>query len=81
MFCNRSHRWEKKKATKNCKSGGTTEAQQTSKTTYDRRRDSSVGIVTEYALLGWGSIPGRGKNFFCSIESRPDLDSTQTPIQ
>jgi hypothetical protein len=34
----------------------------------DMRRDSSVVIATGY---GRGSIPGRGKRFFCTLQ-RPD---------
>jgi hypothetical protein len=42
---------------------------------------SSVGIAMGYGLDGWGSIPGRGKNFIFSIMSRPALGPTQPPIQ
>jgi hypothetical protein len=43
--------------------------------------DSSVGIVTGYGLYGRGSIPGKGKIFLLSTESRPALGPTQFPIQ
>jgi hypothetical protein len=43
-------------------------------------RDSSVGITTGYLLVGWGSIPGRGKIFLFSTASRPIPGSTQPPI-
>jgi hypothetical protein len=32
-------------------------------------------------LRGWGSSPGRVKNYYFSISSRPALGSTQPPIQ
>jgi hypothetical protein len=32
--------------------------------------DSSVGIATDYRLNGWGLIPGMGKIFLSSKESR-----------
>jgi hypothetical protein len=31
----------------------------------------SVGIATSHGLDTWGSIPGKGKRFFCSSQ-RPD---------
>jgi hypothetical protein len=37
--------------------------------------------VTVQALRGWGSSPGRVKNYYFSISSRPALGSTQPPIQ
>jgi hypothetical protein len=36
-----------------------------------KRRDSTVGTATGYALDGWGSISGRDKEFFC-IPQGPD---------
>jgi hypothetical protein len=47
-------------------------------------RDSSVGIATGYGLDDQGgesSSPGRVKNFYFSISSRPALGSTQPPIK
>jgi hypothetical protein len=49
-----------------------------------RSRDSVVGIATGFGLDGrWGrsSSPGRVKNFVFSTSPRPDLESTQPPIQ
>jgi hypothetical protein len=49
-----------------------------------RSRDSSVGIATDYGLDdqgGGSSSPGRVKNFYFSISSRPALGSTQPPIK
>jgi hypothetical protein len=45
-----------------------------------RRRDSSVGIAAGYGL-DRDSIPGRGKIFLSSTESRLALGPTQPPIQ
>jgi hypothetical protein len=42
-------------------------------------RDNSVGIVAGYRLDGWGSIPGRGKNFLFSTASRPALGPPSLP--
>jgi hypothetical protein len=43
---------------------------------------SSVSIVPDYGLDGWGSIPGRCRGFFPLISaSRPALGPTQPPIQ
>jgi hypothetical protein len=47
-------------------------------------RDSAVGIATGYGLddrEGRGSSPGRVKNYYFSISSRPALGSTRPPIQ
>jgi hypothetical protein len=44
-------------------------------------RDRSVGIATGYELDSWGLIPGMGKICLFSTASRPDLGSTQPPIQ
>jgi hypothetical protein len=44
------------------------------------RRDSSVGIATDYGLDGRGSIPGNSKIFLFQ-EFRLALGPTQPPIQ
>jgi hypothetical protein len=41
-----------------------------------RSRDSSVDIPTGYGLDGRGSIPGRGKRFFCTPQG-PDRSYIQ----
>jgi hypothetical protein len=38
-------------------------------------------VSTEAGLRGWGSSPGRVKNYYFSMLSRPALGSTQPPIQ
>jgi hypothetical protein len=44
-------------------------------------RDSSVGIVTDYGLESWDSIPGGGRIFLFSIVSRPTLRPTLPHIE
>jgi hypothetical protein len=44
-------------------------------------RDSSIGIVTGYALESRCSIPGRGKIFLFSIASRLTLRPTKPSVQ
>jgi hypothetical protein len=44
-------------------------------------QDSSIGVVTDYGLDGWGSIPGRGEIFLFSTVSRPALGPSQPPVQ
>jgi hypothetical protein len=47
-------------------------------------RDSSVGIATDYGRDdqgGGSSSPGRVKNFYFAISSRPAPGSTQPPIK
>jgi hypothetical protein len=48
---------------------------------FAKSRDSSDSITMSYGLDGRGSIPGRGKIFLYSVESRSALGPTQPPIQ
>jgi hypothetical protein len=44
--------------------------------------DNSVCVANDYGLNSWVSIPRRGKRFnLYSTASRPDLGTTQPPIQ
>jgi hypothetical protein len=44
--------------------------------------DSSVNIVIGYRLDGWGSVPGRGKRFFCtsSVETGSGVHPSSSPV-
>jgi hypothetical protein len=52
----------------------------TETSTFAMIRDSPVVIAADYGLDGSGSIPGKGKDFFCSTVSRPAMGPNQPRI-